>query len=416
MATDLIHASHLGALWISEETVTYGTTGTERRVYPVADSAEITLDQAEVDRQNLRIYPNDYQDPVLGLKSASAKFSHYLQPPATLCATGATPDTDAAAPLRLLLRCAFGGESIAAGSDVDGAGSSARQFSVTSTHGSRFPDGQILAVADATDGFSACRVKTQSTDALTVWPDLAGTPAGGEDISNGYTFYVTRTNSRSLSLGLATAQSSSRQWRINGAIIKGVAFKVERGALVSADFDIEGATWTGPASLSLGITAGTDPMAAPISGRGMLCYLQAAATTTRANLAIDSVSIKINTGLTLIESLTGGTEGRRAAFRTDGLQDAFAEIEITAPLDTSFETWWQNRTALSFMLAVPFDASGGRRFVVFDVGSCIVVGKPKAAKGAGNLDKVTFMLRSKLDATTTATTELADSPFRLALI
>lgn len=416
MATDIIHGSHLGALYVSEESA-FGTTGTERRVFPVADSPEVTLDQAELERPQLHVNPWDYQNPVFGLKSSSGKFSHYLQPPATFNNTGATPDTDAAAPLRLLLRCALGGESIAAGSDVDGAGVSATAFSVTATQGARMPDGQLIAVADATDGFQACAVRTRSTDALTVWPALTGTPAGGEDIANAMTFYPSVTNTRSVSLGLATAQNSARQWRVNGACIRGVTFKVARGELLAADFEFMGATWTGPSDLSLSVAQASDPMYAPLSTRGMLCYLQASATTTRTNLVIDSAEVKINTGLSLVESLTGGIEGKRAVMRTDGLNEAFCEVTLTAPLDTNFESWWQARTALSLMLVVPFDAGAAeRRFVIFHVGSCVIVGKPKSAKGAANLDKVTFTVRSKRNATTTATTELAKAPFTIGLI
>lgn len=408
--TDAIHASHLGAVYVSEES-SFCTVGTERRCFPVVDTVELTPEQAELDVMKLRACAWEVSDPVTGLKSVSGKFSYYLQVPSTVMNAAATPDTDANAPLRLLLRCSLGGESIAAGTDVD-TGSSSTAFSVTAGQGSRIPEGQLILVNDATSGFQACRVQSQSTDAITVWPALTGTPSSGDDVRNLMTFYPTPTNSRSVSVGLATAQDSNEQWRALGCTLN-VALKFERGALAMADFTFAGASWTGPDALSLSTACTTDPMAAPLSCRNVLFYLQPPATTTRTVYAVDSVTVTLNTGMGHIESLAGGTEGRRAVHRTDGLTGSFATIEVTAPYDSGVETWWQNRTELSMFMVIPYDASASsRRAIVVDVPSCRVIGKPRVVKGAGNLSKMTFTLRAYLDG---GSGNLASAPFRLGL-
>ena len=411
--SDTIHASHLGTCYVSEES-SFGTPGTERRCHIVADSGNLDPTQAEVDVMPLRARPFDYRSPVRGFKACAASLSHYVQPASTVLTAGATADDDAAAPLRVLMRCILGGESVAAGTDVD-SGTDAGEFTVTSGQGARCPAGQIVLVNDSTNGLVPARVTSRVTDTLQVWPDLSGTPSNGADVVNTYTWYLTRTNTKSLSVALASAQDANRQWRAVGCT-GNLTIKFARGELVVCDFELQGASWSGPSDLSLSVAHAADPMATPMAARGAVLLLQTPATTTRTNHVVDSFEVKVTTGNVLLESLTGGVEGKRAAFRGEGLQGPALEVSITAPVNTSYETWWQAQTDLSAMLYVPFDVGvGGRRMIVLDVPLCCIVGKPKAGKGAANADKVTFTLRAKLDTSTAQASELSQAPFRIAV-
>ena len=414
--SDIIHATHLGAVVVSEESP-FGTTGTERRCFPVSDSCEIMPEQAEIEAPTMKIRPFDPAPPVLGMKSSSAKLSYYLQPAATILSAAATADTDATAPLRVLMRCILGGESVFAGSDVATAVSS-QSFGVTATQGDRFPEGQIILVDTANNGtFIPARVTSRITDDLLVHPYLSATPTVGGDIRNSYTWYVTRTNTKSLSLGLSTAQDSARQWRANG-LTGGLEISIEKGALAVASFDLKGTTWTGPSALSISTSHAADTMAAPLACRNATVLLQAKTTTTRVAYAVDSAKVTLRPGNSHVEALTG-TEGVRGVYRTDGLAEAFADIELVIPYDTDHETWYQARTELLCMIMIPFSVSStSQRYLVIDAPRCIIIGKPKSAKGAGNLDKNTVMLRCLLDDTATGTLDneqLAQAPLRIAL-
>jgi hypothetical protein len=114
---DHVFFGHLGACYFSEESG-MGTLGTERRAWPVADTVEAVPTQESVDNKSLSSRAHDAETPLQGDKGGTVKLSYYLQPPATVNATGATPDTSSTNPLRIPLKVLFGGESVAAGSTV----------------------------------------------------------------------------------------------------------------------------------------------------------------------------------------------------------------------------------------------------------------------------------------------------------
>lgn len=417
--SDVVDLGTLGSVFVSEESA-FGTTGTERRCYPIADSIDREANQAEIDRKNLRIRPFDMLDPIKGFKDGSIKLGYYLQPPPSLLNAVATVDTDANCPLAVLARCVFGGQSVFAGAIVAaGSGTTSGFTTATGGHGSRLPPGQICLVTDPTDGLVPARVLTSAADVVTCYPETSGALADASPVINTWTFYPTRTNSKSLSVAVCAAQDSAHQWRFSGCT-GGMEIKLERGGLAMASFDLKAATWAGPSALGLSIADATDPMGAPLACRNAVLYLQAQATATRVNYPVDSFTAKLNFGNKHIETLTGGTEGKRAVFRGDGLTDTFAEITLTFALDTVPDaTWWAERTELTAMLWVYVDTGAGmaatRRSVIIDVPRAVVVGKPKYAKGSDGLIKTTITLKAKLDDSTTQGTELAEAPFRLAI-
>lgn len=412
---DAIHPSTLGTCFVSEES-SLGTTGTERRCFPMSDTMELDPTQAELDVKNLRTRPFDVLDPVKGFKDGTVKFGHYIQPPPTVLVTGATVDSDAACPLAVLARCIFGAQSVFAGSTVLASSGTTSGFSTASGHGSRFPAGQLCLVTDPADGLVPARILTRSSDACTFYPNTSGAPADDSALVNLWTFYPSRTNGRSLSVAVAAAQASAHQWRFNGCT-GSAEIKVERDGLAQIMFDLKAATWTGPSDLSLSTADASDPMAAPLSCRNAVLYLQPQSTTTRTNYKVDSLSAKLNFGNKHITTLTGGTEGKRAVARVEGLTDTFAEVDLTFALDTTPDaTWWAQRTELTCMLWLYVDdANNNRRSIVLDLPRAIVVGKPKYTKGSDGLIKVNVKLRGKLDDSTTPGTELAEAPFRLGI-
>lgn len=411
---DHIHHGHIGAFYVSQESG-MGTLGTEYRAWPVADSVEVVPTQESVDAKTLSPRVFDAETPLQGNKGGTAKFSYYLQPPATVNATGATPDATSTNPLRIILKTLFGGESVAAGSTV-ATGTSASAITVASGHGSRMPIGQMIAVeTDSSYGFEVAQVRSRSTDDITLYPYLSATPATSQAISNLNTYYPTSANSLSMSVGVSSL-NTSRQYTMLGCT-GSAALKFERNALAVMDVNLTAATFSGPSSLSYAVTRSEDTLAAPLAVRNSICWLQATTTTTRVNTAVDSVSIALNFGNMHLTSLTGTLEGKRAVHRGENLIETFAKIELTLPDNTDVFTWYAAQTELNFTFIVKVDPSaGGRRFVVVSAPQCVIDAYPEVMKGEGQLTKVKVSLRAKISEQCTGTaTEMSEAPFLLAL-
>jgi hypothetical protein len=413
---DVVVDSQIGAMYVSDEGVAFGTAGTERRMHPITGTAKMTFTQTEIETPRLRTRTWDVSNTVRGQKSATAQFEHYLQPATTVLVQGATPDTDANAPLRVLLRCLLGGESVAAGSVIASSPSpGAGGATVASSEGDRFPEGQIVLLEDPTNGLVPARILTRATDALTWWPNLSGAQSADDLIVNSYTWYPTRTNSKSLSLAIANGQDANVQRRAVGGT---GTFKLTfpRNDCAKISFELAFASWSGPSALSLAITHSADPMFAPVACRAPVLLLQPIATTTRTNVPIESIEYTLNFGNRHSETLTGGTEGMRGVFRSENVTQAFCEIDLVTPYDSTWETRWSAQTDLSGLFYVPVDTDTGRRVVGVDTPLVVMVNKPEIVDGSDGLAKHKIKLRAKLDTSTTGTLDneqLAQAPFRL---
>lgn len=412
---DHVFAGHLGACYFSEESG-MGTLGTERRAWPVADTIEVMPTQESVDVKTLSPRAHDAETPMQGNKGGTLKLSYYLQPPATVNATGATPDTSSTNPLRIPLKVLFGGESVAAGSTV-ATGTSASEITVASGHGARMTAGQIIAVeTDGSYGFELAQVRSRATDDLTLYPHLSGTPTSAKAVTNLNTYYPTSANSLSMSVALSSL-NTDRQVCMRGCT-GSAALKFERNALAVMDLSLNAATFDGPSALGYAITRSEDTLAAPLAVRNSICWLQATSTTTRVNTAVDSVAITLNFGNVHLTSLTGTLEGKRAVHRGEGLTESFAKIELVLPDNTDVFTWYAAQTELNFTFVVKVDTSSGRRFVAVMAPQCVIDAYPEIQKGEGNLTKVKVSLRAKVSeqcSGTITTAELASAPFLLAL-
>ena len=136
--------------------------------------------------------PFDAVTPMSGDKGGTVNFRYYLQPSATLLDELGTLPTDATMPGRIPLRVVFGGESIPDVGTQAATPTSATAFTVDSGDGANFPAGQIIAVANTSNGLEVAQVRSRSTDDLTVYPALSGTPASNADVVQMVCYYPTR--------------------------------------------------------------------------------------------------------------------------------------------------------------------------------------------------------------------------------
>jgi hypothetical protein len=413
---DHVAFEHLGAVYFSEETVTFGTAGTERRAAPETGTVSVKATQVSVDAMTLSPIPFDARTPMQGDKGGEVAFSYYLQPSATLLDELGTLPTDATMPGRIPLRVLFGGESIPDVGTQAATPTSSTAFTVDSGDGANFPAGQVCAVYNSTNGLEVAQVRSRSGDDLTVYPALTGTPGNNADVVNFVCFYPTRTNSRSMSVA-GTGRNTDRQYRFNGCT-GSCALKFERNGLAVAEFSLQAATYTGPAALSLAVTRSEDPAGSPLAVRNAICWLQAVGTTTRVDTAVEKVDIALNFGNIHLTSLTGTLEGKRATARGDGLNNAFAKITLEMPDNEAVFTWYADQSELNFTFIVRAGSGAARRHVVVMAPQCVIESVPEIFKGEGNLRKLRVVLRAKVSeqcAGTLDNEELAQAPFILAL-
>lgn len=413
-----VHHSVLGTCFAAAEAL-FGVPGTFVRCYPVADTCEVTTTQNPLDVKHLQARPWNTAFPVNGLKSATFKGTFYLQTPAATMGSGDSAPASADVPSYLFLSTLWGGQSAAGGSAVDSA-SGADTLTVGSGHGSQFPTGQWFSVADpnGTSGVLPCRVTERATDTLTFWPSLSGAADVAAEVFNGFTFYPTRQNTSTMAIRVASAQDANQQFQLVGGTGT-MELSLSRGELATFTVDLMFPSHTGPDALGYSTADGQDPMAAPVSCRGLQCLFQDPTTTTRTTVDLDAVTLKLNLGMKHIETL-GGTEGVRGALRSEGVTDSFCEAELTFPSTVDWEADWEDGNANALVLFLTVDLSPtSRRIIVVDLPRCAIVGKPRHVKGNGGLASTVLTVRAMLDDNFTGTpdtAQLAEAPMRLAFL
>lgn len=379
---------------------TFGTTPSMTRIFPVADSMEISVSQAELENLDESVYLWDVKNPIQGLKEASAKFSVAQRADSTPLLTGATPATPW---LGTLWKACLGGEHAVAGDTI--ASSSTTTLLKTSDGTKFLPTLPILC--DVGNVPEPTWVSSIATNDVSLGLALSASPTTGQDIIQMYAYYPTSANTSTVTLQHALAGDSAHQWTLNGCIVDG-QLKIERNKPLMADFALTGASWTGPSNQSITTAVGSDAMSEPFGVASGFVVLQSAAVTTRTHYPIHSCSIKFNHGMTHIEELAGTTQSRIGAFRTG--QRLFAEIDLEIRSDLAIDTsYWTSRTDLQFMLAIPRGSGSTKQWFVVFAPKVIVVGKPQVAKNGGRMTSK-FKLQTKI-ATSGAG---ANIPFWLA--
>lgn len=389
---------------------TYGTTPAMTRATIVEGSFEPDAQQTEIDVPDERAHIADLVDPVLGLKTGGGcKFAMHCRPPATQL----TATTTEAHYLGLVLKALFGGESATGGTLVASA-TSATVFTVTAGQGVRIAEGQTILVA-INGALEPARVKSVATDTITLAYALSATPAAGALVVGMYNYFLTQTNTQSLCVQHAKVQDADHQWTFNGCT-GGLELTTERDQVFKITAALKAGTFTGPSAQGIGTATAAESMGKPIAFREYFCLLQPVATATRTHRPIESVGVELQFGMEHIPELaagTGGVEGTVGVMRA-GAVKPFAKVKLKMRADTQLDAWWSSRTPLQFVLAVPTGSGTTKRWAVLDVGTCLIVGKPKHPGGDRQLYELE--LHAQLDTSTSgSTSDQALSPTRLCI-
>jgi hypothetical protein len=396
-----------------ESSFASSTTPTMLRATPIAGTFEADIQIAELDNNCESVLLHDLHDPVMGQKSGGCKFCYYVNPPiAQLTNAGGDGDAGAIA-LLALFKGIIGVGAQAKGQPTSGA-STTTSIDVTSATDLRAGQWVLPQVSGS---YEPCRIGSIATNTLT-WdlkPSATPTTAATPDTLGMYNFVPDPANTSSLYIQHANAnETTNEKYEFRGCT-GDVQFTFNQNQLLVANFDLKAATWTTPSDDSIAVTVGNDGMGSPFALKDATVILQSASVGTRTQYGIAGFSMKLNLGMEHNRGIGGDTEGNLGVMRTG--QRLFAEASVRLYADATDTAtivgYHTNRTALQFVVMVPSGSGTSKRWVVFDMPKCIVVGRPKPVKDGGRM-MLDVTLQSKI-RNTSGTTLQGRTPFVLAI-
>lgn len=400
--------SRQGRSYIGAET-TFDTLPTMVGLEPI-DTPELTLEQEELPVTDTSIYQHDPIDPIKGLKKATAKFTVGIRPNATLYNTASVP---AAWWLSHVLKSAFGGHTQYAGQTISAA-SSATSFTVTT--GADAMVGTWCSVL-VSGTYEPALITNRSGNVLTVFPALSGTPTATTNAFIGCdTFYPAEQFTTSYYFQHACVQDATdSKYSLKGGRMDSIDFTTERGQLIKAMCNMAFIDWDGPTSAdTVAVTQGTTVARANMAIAGATTLLQDKTTSTRTHYVLESFKVNWKPGHIHIPDY-GGSQGNQGVMKLGDRNAGSVTLKIR--FDASRDTTdWVNRTELQCICIVPIDATTSKRFVIFDMGTLVLVGKPPTAdEGGRRIMTLNGML--KLDERCTdQSTDSRRAPLRIALL
>ena len=363
---------------------TFGTAASVAFARHVSGSAKPKISQTEIEMEGASARLFQRFTSVQGLKSGDSgiAFTVHGKPALLLLDSAATPATPY---LGTLLKAILGTEQSGAGSTVT-AGSTTTSVNVTPGHGTaRFYVGGAVFV-EVSNVYYPCWVTATAANSITVWPALPGTPAAADDVINSYTYSASEANSQSLTIehtqSVPAAASATVQRRLLGCT-GSFSMEVSRDQLVTFGFDLKAADWQYGTLSIANSTVGTESMGTPIPVTQGECYLQAAATTTRTNYALLSLSIKPSPMMEQVKCVTGGVQGVAGVIRNGGRQSVEFTLRLRA--DVAQHTAWSAQTLYRLAAAFPSGSGLTKRMVSVLCNQCQIVGVPVESEEGGML-------------------------------
>lgn len=368
-------------LYVGEES-TYGSAATTAFAEHVQGSAKPKLSQTEIEKNSASARLFAQKTTVQGLKSTDSgiAFAVHMKPASSVLDTGATASTPY---LGTLLECLLGGEYAAAGSTVSGGSATTTSIPVQTGHGTRFRIGTVVAVEVASVRYFRAVVNI-ATDTLTVWPALPSAPANGDDVLNGYSYFLTQSNSKSLTIEhshtVPSADAETIQRRLLGCT-GGLSLEVGQNNLAQFGFDLRAADWA-YGSLSVSSAVGSETMADPIAITNAIVYLQPAATTTDSHVCTTNIGATFNTGMTHLKCLAG-VQGTKGVARMGGRDSG--EFTIRTLVDTDNYTRWSAQTLLRMLMVFESGSGNSKRAGSVFANRVQIVGNPVEVEEGGFL-------------------------------
>jgi hypothetical protein len=380
---------------------TFGTVaGTLKRIYP-KEGISLQISQQEVEDMSESIYLFDQKDTVSGYKSGEAKINMYLAPSGSAIAVSDVPAYTNSGD-SIILKNVFGGYAASGSSGISTGTSS----TITVDDGGKFAIGQWVLVPYSSQLYP-CKITGISTNVLSLYPYLPGSPTSGSTCVNMENFYPTENYAGSFSLEHAKAEDSSVQYRLLGCIANG-NIKISKGENLMFEADVKAADWAF-GSLSISVAEGTNSRTAPMFANDAMVLLQPVATTTRTNYTLLSMDLKTEFSNTFLEEF-GGVQGKTGPVRNG--KRGIVELTVKLAFDPDQYARFDTKTSMFFAYAASKGTGTSKRFVVVDVGNCVFKDLPKISEDNGIM-YLEGTLVGKLN--TPHTTDLSRAPIVLAM-
>ncbi len=391
--------------WIGAET-TFGTPPSMTQFTPL-DTPDIKLNQAEVDNTSESYLLFDNKDHIHGLKDGSAKIEQFVRPHASQLGASTAPSTHG---LGILLSASFGGKQATSGSTVTGAPTTGSVPVVTGT-GVRFAVGQ-WALFPCSGTLEPARITAINSDTLTVFPALSSAPTSASVAVNMENYYPTQTNTQTVAYQRAHTLDTTMQLHLSGCLVDTFELSSDRGSMLKATFGLQAASWA-TGSLGLSPAVFTETLASPQVVKDAIIHIQATTDSTTTHYPLISHTFKTTLGNDFVME-TGGIEGKTGIMRASAPR-VFAEGTFKFLADIVQQDRWANGTHLQVIVKLPQGSGTTKRWVVIDMPTCIIYGKPQYSDDGGKLI-CEMTVRSQINTVITSpSTDLARSPFTLAL-
>ncbi len=374
--------------------------------YPVWDSVKIGPKQDELPNLEMRTDLYDRQNTVRGNKGGEFEFKAYLRPDTsqlTVATTMVTPW------LGTLLKFGLGAEFPANGAATIGSAittATSATSVIIAGGGAKFSKG-TWALGQVAGAYEPVRIINIATDTLTLNPGFSATPSVAAFLQM-HNHAPARGMSTSFALRFAQAGHASLQWSLSGCKMDSIAFDFAMGEMPSATFKGQAKSWIGPSALGYAAVAGTNGMASPFVVKDAFLILQSSATATRAHYPLETAALETDLGLAYVTDL-GGVSGASGVVRTTGRDFAKMKLktrpDVVASAIEQDATWWANQTDLQAVLAIATGSGTSKRWMLADMPTCNIVGKPERAEASEGLAGFEFELVSKMSSVVTSPTE-----------
>jgi len=167
--------------------------------------------------------------PILGQENPTFEMSHYLK------ASGVV----ATAPeYNLLIKGAFGSETIRATERDTVAGSTTTVIKVDAGEGVEFSKGDPLLIKDSTNGYSVRVAESVSTDDLTIGFRVGTAPAVSVNLGRGVAYKPAASGHIPMSVWQYLGNGGAVQM-VSGAKVTAFGFEATAGQLINAKFSLE---------------------------------------------------------------------------------------------------------------------------------------------------------------------------------
>lgn len=380
-------------------------------------STNLTLDRPTIDPMTVRQNMYNHNVEVLGPKSANFQFEINLGP-TDAAARAASGVTATQTPAGFLLALTMGGENIGTGTDVTTAGD-LDQMNVAAGHG--LDDGCAIGWVNADSKLELRELQTVSTNAFTTKIEMSATAAVTDVIYACRTYYLDQHTSGNIETLQCVVQGLGESgdgfedaWCLfGGQMTEPMGITFTNGEIPKLSWNFSFADWENgdDAQLSpvgaMGTASFDNLNEIPIVDSEFRCGLIGTASLTDTEYHISEFTVELGYKYQAITS-PGGTNNVAAYHMVP--DHPVVQGSFSLPYESQiFIDRKNNKNGIYIFLQIGSTVTGGAMLISIPTAQITEVQRIDLDGIMGQ--QVSF--KGRVDGDTTASTVLADSPFRI---